>query len=246
MKNKYGIIFILITILLVLTSCSGVSQEPIEASTPGIWNHYFVFPLSWLIIFVAEHINGSYGLAIIIVTIIIRLCLLPLMVKQLQSSKAMQKLKPEMEKLQSRKDLKDDPQKFQQEMMMLYQKHGVNPFAGCLPIFIQMPILLAFYHAIIRTKEIALHQFLWFDLGSSDPFFILPVVAAITTFLSSKISFSSAAGANPQMNIVLYIMPIMILLTALAVPSALVVYWIIGNLFSMVQSYFLLVRNKES
>ncbi|TNM50833.1 membrane protein insertase YidC, partial [Streptomyces sp. NP160] len=70
--------------------------------------------------------------------------------------------------------------------MLLFQKHGVNPLAGCLPLFIQMPILIGFYHAIMRTEEIARHNFLWFDLGEKDPFFILPLVAGVTTFIQQK------------------------------------------------------------
>lgn len=74
-------------------------------------------------------------------------------------------------------------------MMQLYQKNGVNPLAGCLPIFVQMPILFAFYHAIMRTSEISKHTFLWFDLGQADPYYILPVVAAITTFIQQNLQW---------------------------------------------------------
>src|SRR5699024_8299332 len=126
--------------------------------------------------------NGSYGLAIVVVTIIIRVLLLPLMIKQIRSTQAMQQVQPEIKALQEKYSSKDakTQQKLQQETMALFQKHGVNPFAGCLPIFVQMPILIAMYHAIMRTAEIKLGTFLWFELGSPD--YILPIIAGLATF----------------------------------------------------------------
>lgn len=240
-KNKIVFLILLIVTLLLLTSCNAMSVEPIRAETPGIWNHYFVYPLSWLLIYSAEHMAGSYGLAIILVTLMIRFILLPLTIKQMKSTRAMQMLKPELDKLQNRKDLKKDQQKYQQEMLSLYQRHGVNPLAGCLPIFIQLPIMLAFYYAIMRTEEIARTTFLWFDLGNPDPIFLLPILAAITTYLSTKISMTNLTA---QTKVILYIMPMMILVAALAMPSALALYWVVGNIFVMAQSYFLIVRTK--
>src|SRR5690606_32785024 len=128
-------------------------MSDITEDSPGIWNQWFVYPLSELLIWMAKFFNDSYGLSIIVVTIIIRLVLLPLMIQQTKSSKALQALQPELEKLREKYSSKDQrtQQKLQQETMELFQKHGVNPLAGCLPILIQMPILVAFYHAIMRT-----------------------------------------------------------------------------------------------
>ena len=127
--------------------------------------------------------------------------------------------------------------------MLLFQKNNVNPMAGCLPIFIQAPILIAFYHAIMRTSEISEHTFLWFDLGARDPYFILPVVAAVATFIQQKIVMRGQMD-NPQMKIMLYVMPIMILVFAVTLPSALSLYWVVGNIFSIVQSLFIHAPNK--
>ncbi|WP_216829370.1 membrane protein insertase YidC [Alkalihalobacterium elongatum] len=244
-KNTYKFMLILLLIgcMLILTSC-GASTQPITAESTGVWNHYFVYPLSWLITFVAQLFNGSFGLSIILVTIFIRLVILPLTLKQNRSSKAMQAIKPEMEELKSRYDMKDpkEQQKFQKEMLSIYQKHGVNPMAGCLPLFIQMPILMAFYFAIIRTEEIARHSFLWFNLGSPDPLYILPIVAAVTTFIQGKITMRTLPA---NMQVTIYIMPAMILMAALAMPSALALYWVIGNVFMIIQSYFLYGRTKD-
>lgn len=229
----------IVFLIAVLSGCSEVNQ-PITSESSGIWNQYFVYPLSWLITEVAELMGSKYGLSIIIVTILVRLLILPLMIKQIKSTKAMQAIQPEMKELQAKYSSKDaeTQQKLQQETMALFQKHGVNPLAGCLPIFIQMPILIAFYHAIMRTTEIANHSFLWFDLGDKDPYFILPLVAGLTTFIQQKISMVGQEN-NPTMQMMLYIMPIMIIVFAINFPAALSLYWVVGNIFSIAQTYFI-------
>ena len=240
MKKKHLLLFgSIIFLFAVLTGCSEVNQ-PITSESSGIWNQYFVYPLSWLITKVAELLGNKYGLSIIVVTILVRLLILPLMIKQVKSTKAMQAIQPEMKRLQEKYSSKDaeTQQKLQQETMALFQKHGVNPLAGCLPIFIQMPILIAFYHAIMRTTEIANHSFLWFDLGDKDPFFILPLIAGATTFIQQKMSMVGQEN-NPQMQMMLYIMPIMIIVFAINFPAALSLYWVVGNIFSIAQTYFI-------
>ncbi len=228
-----------IFLIAVLSGCSEVNQ-PITSESSGIWNQYFVYPLSWLIIKMAELLGNKYGISIIIVTVLVRLLILPLMIKQIKSTKAMQAIQPEMNRLKEKYSSKDaeTQQKLQQETMALFQKHGVNPLAGCLPIFVQMPILIAFYHAIMRTTEIANHSFLWFDLGDKDPYFILPLIAGATTFIQQKISMVGQEN-NPQMQMMLYIMPIMIIVFAINFPAALSLYWVVGNIFSIAQTYFI-------
>ncbi|MFA8439649.1 YidC family membrane integrase SpoIIIJ [Pueribacillus sp. YX66] len=232
MRKKVIIVFALLA-LVVLTGCTDLSD--INEESTGIWNEWFVFPLSQLLIWMADFFSGSFGLAIIIVTIIIRLVLLPLMIQQTKSSRAMQAIQPEIEELRKKYSSKDQKtqQKLQQETMELFQKHGVNPLAGCLPILVQMPILVAFYHAIMRTAEIKEHTFLWFSLGSPD--YILALLAGITTFTQQKIMMGQAPP-NPQMKVMLYIMPIMIVIFAINFPAALSLYWVMGNLFMIVQT----------
>jgi len=231
--RKKAIVLFALLALVVLTGCTDMSD--ITKDSPGIWNQWFVYPLSELLIWVAKFFNDSYGLSIIIVTIIIRLVLLPLMIQQTKSSKALQALQPELEKLREKYSSKDQrtQQKLQQETMELFQKHGVNPLAGCLPILIQMPILVAFYHAIMRTADIRTHTFLWFSLGSPD--YILAFVAGLTTFLQQKLIMRQAPP-NPQMTMMLYVMPILIIIFAINFPSALSLYWVIGNIFMIVQT----------
>ena len=243
MKNrKFLWIVLLVVSLFLLSGCTEIN-EPITAESEGIWNSYFVYPLSWLIVKFAELIQSpawNYGVSIILVTILIRIILLPLMIKQMKSTKAMQEIQPQIQALKQKYSSKDQKtqQKLNQETMLLFQKNNINPMAGCLPILIQMPILIAFYHAIMRTSEISQHTFLWFDLGARDPYFILPVLAALGTFVQQKIVMRGQPD-NPQMKIMLYVMPIMILVFAVSLPSALSLYWVVGNIFSIVQSIFI-------
>jgi YidC/Oxa1 family membrane protein insertase len=162
------------------------------------------------------------------------------MIKQTRSSKAMQALQPEMAELKKKYSSKDQKtqQKLQQETMALFSKHGVNPMAGCFPLIVQMPILIGFYHAISRTREIANDNFLWFDLGDKDPYYILPIVAGITTFIQQKIMMAGQEH-NPQMAMMLWMMPIMIVVFAFSFPAALSLYWVVGNIFMIVQTYFI-------
>ncbi|QOY37386.1 YidC family membrane integrase SpoIIIJ [Anaerobacillus isosaccharinicus] len=238
MKKKLWLLAMLLVFVLLAVGCGNLEVPITAENKEGIWESYFVYPLSWFIIEVATFFNESYGLSIIFVTIIIRIVLLPLMIKQTKSSKAMQALQPEMAKLKEKYSAKDQKtqQKLQQETMKLFQEHQVNPLAGCLPIFVQMPILFAFYHAIIRTGEIKTHTFLWFDLGLPDPFYILPLVAGATTYIQQKMMMITD---NPQMKALLYIMPVMIIAFAAFFPSALALYWVVGNIFMIVQTYFI-------
>ncbi|MED0653889.1 YidC family membrane integrase SpoIIIJ [Anoxybacillus geothermalis] len=240
MKRRITFIVLLSALAAMLAGCTEIN-EPITRESKGFWNEYIVYPLSWLIKYVAGLLGGSFGLSIIVVTILIRLLILPLMIQQTRNAKAMQALQPEIEALRKKYSSKDaqTQQKLQQEMMLLFQKHGVNPMAGCLPILIQMPILIGFYHAIMRTREIAQHNFLWFDLGEKDPYFILPVIAGVTTFIQQKIMMAGSAQQNPQMAMLLWMMPIMIVIFAINFPAALSLYWVVGNIFSIVQTYLI-------
>ncbi|WNF37147.1 YidC family membrane integrase SpoIIIJ [Bacillaceae bacterium IKA-2] len=245
MKKKIGLAVLLLLFILLAAGCGNLDVPITEQNKAGVWEDYFVYPLSWLIKEVAIYFNDNYGLAIIVVTIIIRIFLLPLMIKQTRSSKAMQALQPQMKALKEKHSAKDQKtqQKLQKETMALFQEHKVNPLAGCLPIFIQMPVLFAFYHAIIRTGEIAEHNFLWFSLGAPDPIFLLPLVAGATTFIQQKMMMVTD---NPQMKMLLYIMPVMIIGFSAFFPSALALYWVVGNIFMIVQTYFITGPNVGS
>lgn len=240
MKKKIFLLIGFILTVMLLTGCTEIN-EPITPESEGIWNRYIVYPLAWFIVKVAELAGGSFGLSIIIVTIIIRLLILPLMIKQIKSSKAMQAIQPELQKLKEKYSSKDQKtqQKLQEEMMKLFQQYNINPLAGCFPILIQMPILIGFYHAIMREPQLQqTAQFLWFDLANPDPLYLLPLIAGVTTFIQQKISMIGMED-NPQMKMMLWMMPIMIVIFAINLPAALSLYWVVGNLFSIVQTYFI-------
>ncbi|WP_408607829.1 YidC family membrane integrase SpoIIIJ [Bacillus xiapuensis] len=222
--------------MMLLSGCTEVNKE-INADSEGYWNEYVVYPFSQVIVKTAELV-GSYGWAIVIVTIIIRFIILPLMIKSTKNMKEMRKLQPEMQKIKEKYKSKDavTQQKMQQETMALFQKHGVNPLAGCLPLLIQMPIIFGFYQAIMRTEAIKEDTFLWFDLGSPDPYFLLPLIAGATTFLQQKITMADMTSQNPQMAMMLWLMPIMIIIFAVNLPAALSLYWVVGNIFMIIQT----------
>ncbi|MUV38631.1 Membrane protein insertase YidC [Lentibacillus sp. JNUCC-1] len=240
--KKYGLIGLLL--LLVLTGCTDLN-EPINSDTEGWFNHYFVYTFSVLIKGLAHFLNDSYGLAIIIITLLIRLAVMPFMLKQTRSSLEMQDkmkfIKPELDEIQKKykgKKDKESQMKMQQETMQLYQKHNFNPLAsmaGCLPMLIQFPILIGFYYAIRKTPEIATHNFLWFNLGETD--LLLTALAVIIYFLQFRVS---QIGLDPQqkkqMAMIGLISPIMIGFVSLNAPAALPLYWAVGGLFIIVQT----------
>ncbi|MFD1416230.1 membrane protein insertase YidC [Oceanobacillus jeddahense] len=244
MRKKYGILITFLVIAVILAGCTQV-DEPITSDSEGFWNTIFVYPLSWVITTIASYfpVHVDFGLAIILVTVVIRLILVPLNVKQIKSTKAMQEIQPQLQELQKKYASKDanTQQKLQQETMQLFQKNGVNPLAGCLPILVQMPIFIAMYHAIMRTREIGEHDFLGF-IQLDEPNAILAILTALFTFLQQKLMMStnSSANSNPQMKlqlqIMLYVMPIMIGVMGFILPSALALYWVTGNVFMICQT----------
>jgi YidC/Oxa1 family membrane protein insertase len=238
-------------VIMLMAGCvdpSTIQGEPITAETEGFWSQYFVWPLAWLLKEAAYLIGGTwqYGYSIIVATIIVRLLILPLMIKQTKSMGAMQVLQPEMLKLREKYSSKDQEtqRKLQEEMMKMYQEYQINPLAGCLPILIQMPILFAFYDAIRRTPEIFEAQFLWFDLGAPDPTFILPILAAILTFVQQKISMAGQEQ-NPQLKMMLYIFPVMIFVMSITLPAALSMYWVVGYIISIIVTMAIMLPMRE-
>lgn len=238
LRRRFFLTIGFISLLLFVSGCSTNPTQlpPIQANQGGFWDRYFVYPLSWLLDESAVWAGGSYGLAILITTIVIRILVLPLMIKQIKSSKRMQALQPEMAKIKEK--FKDNQQKIQEETMKLFQKHNVNPLAGCFPLLVQMPILIAFYQAIMRNPNVYSHNFLWLSLGTPDPYYILPILAAITTYLQSKIMGTGATPQqNAQMKMMLVVMPAFIFFIAITLPSALSLYWVYGNIFTIIQTF---------
>lgn len=234
MKKRTVLLLSLIAVAWLLSGCTEFEQ-PISEDSEGFWNEFIVWPLVSAITYFKD-LLGTYGLGIIAVTVLIRLALLPLMVKQTRSSKRMQELQPELAKLKEKYKSKDavTQQKYQQEMMAMFSERGVNPMAGCLPVLIQMPVLIGFYHAISRmnsTPSIDLGAFLIFPLA--EPSIILAVIAGLMQFV---VLMTGPAMDNPQMKIMMYFMPVMIIGFGIILPSALTLYWVVGNIISLIQN----------
>lgn len=237
LNKRLLIVLMLVLVTLVLSGCTQYNQ-PIYEDNTGFWNEFIVWPLvSFITLF--KDLLGTYGLGIVMVTIVIRLAILPLMIKQTKSAKKMQEIQPDLKKLKEKYSSKDaqTQQKYQQEMMAMFKERGVNPAAGCLPVVIQMPILIGFYHAISRmnvTPEINLGSFLWFALA--EPSIILAILAGLMQYVVLR---TGPAMDNPQMKVMMYMMPFMIVGFGIFLPSALTLYWVIGNIISFIQNMFI-------
>lgn len=246
-KWLLGLMLVLAT--LVLSGCTpqdmDVTLKTEDLLTGNWWEKNVVYYFSLVLDTFAGWFGNSYVLAILMLTIIVRTAILPLTLKQYRSSKAMQAVQPEIKEIQ--KKYKDNPQKLQEEMMKLYQKHNINPLSGCLPLLVQMPIFIALYNAIFWNSEIRLDTLVGLSLGDVSPWYFLPIIAAITTWLQTKMMQTAQKGQQqmPGMNIIMGIFPIMIFVMALQFPMALPLYWVFSNLYTIVQNYFLYVRSPK-
>jgi YidC/Oxa1 family membrane protein insertase len=211
-------------------------------------------------------IPGSWGLAIILFTLIIKLLTLPLTLQQLRASKAMQELQPELQKLQ--KKYKGDKEKLSQAQMQMYKEAGVNPLGGCLPMLVQMPIWFALYRALFQLAgdgvlnegflwipNLAEPQglgWLWDSFPPPFPFtpnvgwataaaiMVLPILTVISQIAVQKMM--ATPSADPQqssMNQMMLLMPFMFGFFAMQVPQGLALYWFTSNIFSLIQQYFI-------
>lgn len=215
----------------------------------AIWNTAVVNPLMEALRTLYT-LLGSYGVAIIVFTVGVRLILVPLTAQSLKSSKAMQELQPQIQQLQ--KKYGKDKEKLSQETMKLYQQYGVNPLSGCLPMFIQMPVWIGLYSALLQlaqTEEGFRASFLWIPNlallpNTADPLnhladFVLPVLCVITQYITQKMTTPATQDPQAQsMNAMMTFMPLMFGFFTLQVPAGLTLYWVASNVFSGTQQYF--------
>lgn len=181
----------------------------------------------------------SYAFAIIILTIFIKLILFPLSLKQSRSMKNMQKIQPEMEKLQ--KKYKNNKEKLNQEVMNLYQEYNVNPAAGCFPLLLQMPIIFALFNTLrsYSFDPIEHSSFFWIDtLTSPDPLYILPILVAIATYFQTKLTMVGGPQTS-QNTMMLYFMPVMIGYISMKFPAGLCLYWVVFNGMGVLQQFIM-------
>lgn len=251
-RKNLIIIAVVIAVIVIL-----VAVGPIE-----VWNLVLLQPILNLLVLLSSVFFGSFGIAIIIVTIIVRLLTLPLTLRQLHATKAMSALAPKMQEIQ--KKYAKDQERLRKEIATLYKESGVNP-AGCmLPLLIQFPIWIALYQSITRAlasspeellnlsqnlyalpiiqQTVPLQaQFLWLDLGAPDRYFILAVLCGASMWVLQKMSTIPSADPRQQSmgKTMIWMMPLMFAMFTLMVPSGLGLFWVVSNIIGIVMQYYI-------
>ncbi len=217
---------------------------------------FFATIISYPLIVIYQLVK-TYGVAIIILTLLVRLVIVPLYSKQIKYSAQMAELQPKIKEIQTK--YAKDRQMMNQKTQELYAEYGINPASGCLPLLIQMPIIMGLYTLLryplnymkASFMVLAVHEsFLWIpDLSQPDPW-ILPLLAGVTTYFTYQATQASADTGNGaqagMMNAMKYVFPIMIFAMGRSFPAGLALYWSIGNIFTVVQTMILnKVRRKQ-
>jgi len=202
----------------------------------------FIPGLKWLSIgllifikFLYQYV-GNYGVAIIILTILIKLIFWPLGNISYKSMKEMQKLQPKLTELKEK--YKNDQAKIGQETMALYKAHKVNPLSGCLPMLIQIPVFIGLYNTLLYAIELRHSPFFWWiqDLSAKDPYYITPIIMGATQFIQQKMTPTTG---DPNMAKMMLIMPVVFTFIFLNFPSGLVIYWLLNNILSIGQQIYI-------
>lgn len=218
----------------------------------GLWSTIFVKPLAWVILFFGKY-TTSFGLGLIITSILIRLIVYPLTKKSTVQAEQMKKIQPEINKLERKYKGKEQDKEAMmqksQEMMLIYKKNNVNPVSGCLPALLQLPLFIAFLDAINRVPAIFEEKFLLFHLGTTPSvgiqnghweYLILTALVAITTYYSMKKAGNNNTNDDPmakQTKMMTNGFTIMIIVMSIFMSSALNIYWTVSNICTLVQNY---------
>jgi YidC/Oxa1 family membrane protein insertase len=197
----------------------------------------FAVPVRWLLVWMHENLHLAYGLVLVAFGILVRIVLWPLNQKAMRANMKLQEVQPLMKDIQDR--YKNDPQKMQQEMFKLYREHKVNPLGGCWPMLLPMPVLFALFFVFQNAIELRGTSFLWLpDLSRPDPLYIIPVVMGASMYFLTKVG-QMGMEPNPQMKMMLYMMPLMMTGMFLFFPSGLNLYYTVSNIASIPQQWFL-------
>ena len=229
MKKKLSLSILGTGALLLLSACG---RGDVTSQSSGVWER--------LILIFGKAVQGlsfggSIGLGIIIFTILIRAVMIPLYNRQIKSSRELQELQPELRRLQSEYPGRENREALAYAQQELYKEHGVNPYASFLPLIIQFPILMALYGALTRVPELREGSFLWVDLGQKDPYFILPILAAAFTFLSTWLTNKVAKDRSAMLIVMNIMLPIFIFWFGTQISSGVALYWTVSNAFQVVQ-----------
>lgn len=221
----------------------------------GLWTGLFVKPLAFILIILGIKVK-NYAVSLIIISLLIRLIAFPITKKTAIQSELIKKAQPELDRLQRKYKDKQDQEsmmKQNQEMLMIYKKYNINPMAGCLFSMLQLPLFIAFFEAVQRTPAIFEGKFLGLQLGTTPSigimsgnwyaYLILVILIALSTYYSFKLNATGNMSA-PNMQMMPLMMTVMIVFTAILMPSALGIYWVTSNAFTIVQN-ILIKRSKE-
>lgn len=202
----------------------------------GDWLKWLAMPLLITLKFLYNNVVPNYGVAIIILTTLIKIIFWPLGNKSYKSMKEMQKLQPKIVEL--REKYKDDKARLSQETMAMYKAHKVNPMGGCLPTVIQIPVFFGLYKTLLYAIELRHSPLIWWvqDLSAKDPYYVTPIIMGATMFLQQKMA--PTAGDPMQAKIMLF-MPAIFTVMFLNFPSGLVIYWLFNNIISIGQQYYI-------
>ena len=203
----------------------------------------FVAVALWTMRMLHDHLRLSYGWVLIVIGLLIRVVLWPLNQKAMRSQLKNMAAAPLMEEI--RRKYKDDPQKAQQETLRLYKEQGINPLAGCVPLLIPWPMLIALFFVFQNTIQLRGQSFMWLaDLSAPDPLYILPIFLAVSMFVLQWISMRAMAAANPQMKMMMYILPLVMLWIFWRLASGLNLYYATFNL-AMIPQQILIARERR-
>lgn len=213
--------------VLFLSACG--QTEAIGPDSTGFWDGIIIYNLSQVILWLSDLFGGSYGTAIIVFTALGQIILLPLTNYQQRTMEKTQEIQPQLKELQEKYSAKDDAtrERLAEETQRLQKEAGVNPLMGCLPLLIQMPIFIALYQTVTRTPELATGNFLWLELGESDPYYILPILAALFTLANSWLM--TYGNPETKTNPMTFLMPVMIFFITFRVSSSLALYFAASN-----------------
>lgn len=202
------------------------------------WLWFLAQPLFWLLDNIHEYV-GNWGIAIILLTVLIKAAFFRLSASSYRSMANMRKFAPKMQQIRERHG--DNREKLGQEMMALYKKEKINPLGGCLPMLIQMPVFIALYWVLLESVELRQAPFfLWIeDMSVKDPYFILPLLMGLSMFIQMRLN---PAPPDPMQAKVMQMMPVVFTVFFLWFPSGLVLYWVVNNILSIAQQYIITKR----
>jgi YidC/Oxa1 family membrane protein insertase len=197
----------------------------------------FAVPVRWLLVWMHENLHLAYGVVLVVFGILVRIVLWPLNQKAMRANMKLQEVQPLMKEIQDR--YKSDPQRMQQEVFKLYKEYKVNPLGGCWPMLLPMPVLFALFFVFQNAIELRGTSFMWIpDLSRPDPLYVIPILMGASMYFLTKVG-QMGMEPNPQMKMMLYMMPLMMTGMFLFFPSGLNLYYTVSNIASIPQQWLL-------